>query len=296
MFRHLDQLAERLRRHVQELAARPRPFGSPEHQQAKAYIRAQLEQAGFEVQAAAYDEAGFQFENLITRSWPADDRLPLLVVGAHFDSVAGSPGADDNASAVAALLELARWLGPQRDRLGQPFARLQLCAYDLEEMGLVGSAVHSRELRAAGVILRGMISLEMLGYADARAGSQRLPAPLVGMYPNVGNFIGIVGNEPSGGLIRRVTSSMQQVPDLPVEAIAVPGDGRLLGETRLSDHSSFWDQGYPALMITDTSFFRNPHYHSASDRPETLDYGFLAKVTAGVCAAVWHLLQVETLG
>ncbi len=295
MFRHLDQLADRLRAHVAYLAAAPRLFGSAEHRRAKSYIRDQLRQAGFAVVAQSYVEENLAFENLATPAYPATAGLPLLIVGAHFDTVPGSPGADDNASAVAALLELARWLGSRLATLAQPRARVQLVAYDLEEMGLLGSAAHSRELRRAGTVLRAMISLEMLGYTDARPGSQRLPPPLVGLYPDVGNFIGVVGNEASAGLVRAVTATLRQVPELPVECIAVPGDGRLLGETRLSDHSSFWDQGYPALMITDTSFFRNPHYHLPSDRSETLDYPFLARVTAGICAAVWWLLQAETV-
>jgi Zn-dependent M28 family amino/carboxypeptidase len=294
MFRNLDQLAHRLRAHVEHLAAQPRPQGSAAHRQAKAYIAEHLERAGFQVTAALEREAGFVFENLLTAPVPADGRLPLVIVAAHYDSVPGSPGADDNASAVAALLELARWLGPRLAGAGS--ARIQLAAYDLEEMGLIGSYVHARALRRAGAKLRGMISLEMLGYTDARPGSQRLPPALAGLYPDTGDFIGIVGNEDSEALLDTVGTAMRQVPDLPVEHMAVPGDGKLLSETRLSDHSSFWDHGFPALMITDTSFFRNPHYHAASDRPETLDYPFLARVTAGVCAATWKLLHAEGLG
>jgi hypothetical protein len=155
---------------------------------------------------------------------------------------------------------------------------------------MVGSHIHCRQLRRAGTAPRGMISLEMLGYTDSRPGSQRLPLALAGLYPDVGNFIGVVGNERSEGLLRIVTGAMKQVPGLPVEFMAVPGNGEVFYETRLSDHSAFWDDGYEALMITDTSFFRNPHYHQASDTPATLDYPFLARVTEGVCRAVEILL------
>src|SRR5439155_13599259 len=127
---------------------------------------------------------------------------------------------------VAGLLELARWLGPKLAALPLCKVRVQLAAYDLEEYGLVGSFVHARELHQAKTRLCGMISLEMLGYVDSRPGSQHLPAPLVGMYPNVGNFIGIVGNDASVDLLRAVTAAMKSVPDLPVETMAVPGDGR----------------------------------------------------------------------
>jgi hypothetical protein len=160
---------------------------------------------------------------------------------------------------------------------------------------LIGSFVHSGAIQKAGLALRGMVSLEMLGYTDLRPGSQQLPPHLRGLYPDVANFIGVVGTEASTGLLRVVVEALKGVAGLPVEFLAVPGEGRLVPETRLSDHSSFWDRGYPALMITDTSFFRNPHYHQASDTPETLDYPFLAKVTAGVCEAALRLVQQERL-
>jgi Zn-dependent M28 family amino/carboxypeptidase len=290
----LTQLTENLRAHVHRLAATPRPPGSEAHRQAAIYIREQLQQTGFVVDEMPFNEAGFSGCNLLTRPFPDQPNLPLLLIGAHYDSIPDSPGADDNASAVAALLELARWLQTQRDSFGRLFKRVQLAAYDLEEYGLIGSFLHAREMRQAGtVVLRGMISLEMLGYTNSRPGSQRLPPPLVGMYPDVANFIGLVGNEASQDLLRTVVGAMKSVPGLPVEYMAVPGDGQLVPETRLSDHASFWDFRYPALMITDTSFFRNPHYHRASDTPETLDYPFLAKVTTGVCAAAREMLQQE---
>lgn len=289
-------LATRLRQHVETLAQTPRPPGSREHRQAADYIRQQLRQAGFEVDDAVYTEAGFTAVNLVTRPVPGRADLPLMIIGAHYDSVAGSPGADDNASAVAALLELASWLGPYLQAgPASLHCRLQLVAYDLEEYGLIGSFFHSREIEQAGTPVRGMISLEMLAYTDHRPDSQGLPPPLVGLYPSVGDFIGICGNEASRGLLRVVTEAMKTIPGLPVEFIAVPGDGKVLYQTRLSDHSSFWDRGYQALMITDTSFFRNPHYHQKSDRPDMLDYPFLAKVTLGARAAVERLLTIERL-
>ena len=221
--------------------------------------------------------------------------LPLPDRGAHYDTKPGTPGADDNASAVAALLDLARWIY----RILPPRVRVcvhsMLAAYDLEEYGFIGSYVHSRELQRAGVPLRGMISLEMLGYTDHAPHSQRLPPNLARLYPSVGNFIGVCGNEASHELVQAVTQAMKTVPELPVESIVVPGKGELLPEIRLSDHSSFWDRDYAALMITDTSFLRNPHYHQPSDTPQTLDYPFLAKVTAGVCEAVRRILKTENL-
>jgi Zn-dependent M28 family amino/carboxypeptidase len=291
----LNALADRLRRHVETLAATPRIPGTPEHRKALEYVRGHLQDAGLKTydQIEDYD-AGIACHCVLTEPLPGEDSLPLVIVGAHYDSIPGSPGADDNASAVAALIELASWIAPRLQQ-APAHARLQLVAYDLEEYGLIGSAIHSRDVQKAGTNLRGMISLEMLAYTDSRPGSQRIPGPLAGLYPTVANFIGIVGNEDSRGLLQVVTAAMKCVPGLPVEFLAVPGDGSMMAETRLSDHSSFWDRGFPALMITDTSFFRNPHYHQASDTPETLDYPFLARVTMGVCEAVLRLLRAERL-
>jgi Zn-dependent M28 family amino/carboxypeptidase len=286
-------LTERVRQHVAALAQHPRTPGSREHGQAAAYIRSHLEQAGLVVEEAPFSEAGFTGCNLLTRPYPQRADLPLLIVGAHYDSVPGTPGADDNASGVAALLELARCMGPHPASTDKPSCQLVLVAYDLEEYGFVGSFVHSREIQRARTELHGMISLEMLGYTDHRPHSQRLPPHLVKLYPNVANFIGVCGNEASRALVQVVTQAMKRVPGLPVEFIAVPGKGEVLPEVRLSDHSSFWDRDYPALMITDTSFMRNPHYHQASDTPQTLDYPFLAKVTAGVYEAVRRLLPLQ---
>ncbi len=291
----LEQLATRLRTHVETLASTPRPPGSPEHTQAAAYIRDHLRTAGFTVRETEQAVGGFPCRNLLTDPFPQDERLPLVIIGAHYDSIPGSPGADDNGSAVAALLELAAYLGPRLPALGPCHARLQLVAYDLEEYGLIGSATHSRDLRRAGTAVRGMVSLEMLGYTDQRPGSQNLPPHLKGLYPDVGNFIGACANEASADLLQVIVAGLKSVPGLPVEFIAVPGNGEMVREVRLSDHSAFWDEGYPALMITDTSFFRNPHYHQNSDTPDTLDYPFLARVTQGVCAAVERLLLLNTL-
>jgi Zn-dependent M28 family amino/carboxypeptidase len=286
-----SDLAARLRRHVIALASTPRPPSSAEHARAAAYLREHLRQAGFATDDVVHTEGGYRCCNIVAQPMPAAERLPLLIVGAHYDSIPNSPGADDNGSAVAALIELAGLIRPHLDTAGTPQARLQLVAYDLEEYGMIGSYLHSRELKQRGQTLRGMISLEMLGYTDSRPGSQGLPPHLQGLYPDVGNFIGVVGNDASLELLRTVVEAMKRVPRLPVECMAVPGCGETLPPVRLSDHSSFWDYGYPALMITDTSFFRNPHYHQASDTPETLDYEFLARVTQGVHHAVLQLLR-----
>jgi Zn-dependent M28 family amino/carboxypeptidase len=281
----VNALAERLRVHVKTLAQTPRTPGTTAHTAAAEYIRQHLRQAGFDIWDSPFSEAGYTGVNLMTRPVPHRDDLPLVIIGAHYDSKPDTPGADDNASGVAALLELAAWIGPHLQSCSN---RLQLVAYDQEEMGVIGSYIHARQARQAKTDIWAMISLEMLGFT---APQQRLPPHLADKYPKIGNFIGVVGNERSHGLLQTVTAAMKTVDGLPVESLAVPGNGEVLYETRLSDHSPFWDQGFAALMITDTSFFRNPHYHQATDTAETLDYPFLARVTAGVCRSVEKLVR-----
>jgi Zn-dependent M28 family amino/carboxypeptidase len=286
----LTDLAARLRRHVETLARTPRTPTTPEHRAAADYIRAALERAGFAVREdRTVEDKVLPCVNLLTDPLPARPDLPLLVVGAHYDSALETPGADDNASAVAALLELAAAVRPMLD--SAPACRLQLVAYDLEEYGMIGSLTHAGALKRADERVRGMISLEMLGYTDSRPGSQRIPEPIRHLYPDVGDFIGVCGNDDSLALLQAVAEGMKTVPGLPVQCLAVPERGMAIMDVRLSDHSSFWDAGFPALMVTDTSFYRNPHYHRPTDTPDTLDYPFLAKVTAGVCAAVGRLLR-----
>jgi hypothetical protein len=156
---------------------------------------------------------------------------------------------------------------------------------------MLGSHAHAWAIRRAKTPLHGMVSLEMLGYTDRRPGGQHLPPELVGRFPDVGDFIGICGNAASRGLVETFVRGFKMVGGLPCQSIVVPGRGDALPAVRLSDHSSFWDLDYPAIMVTDTAFLRNPHYHQATDLPETLDYPFLAKVTAGVCAAVSEVLR-----
>jgi aminopeptidase YwaD len=281
-------LEQRLRDHVATLSATPRPPGSGAHRLIQALIQTHLTQAGFTVQRDAYNTPTLPPGlNLLTTPLPNRPELPLVIIGAHYDSRLETPGADDNASGVAALLELAAWLGPQLAQAANWSARLQLVAYDQEEDGMVGSQHHCRQLTGP---LRAMVSLEMLGYTDQRPGSQRLPPSLARLYPDVGNFIGVVGNQGSHTLVDTVAASLKHIEGLPVEKLVVPGDGSAIPDTRRSDHSPFWDRGLPAVMVTDTSFFRNPHYHQPTDTPDTLDYPFLTQVTAGVCLMVEQLL------
>ncbi len=290
-----DSLVVRLRDHVERLASQPRPPESQAHLRARKFLRNSFEDAGFSVQEEAETGSGLRWINVATHPLPSDSKLPILVVGAHYDSTAHTPGADDNASAVAALVELARWFGPRLKNAATPFkARVLLVGYDLEELGVVGSSAHAARIFRDKLPLLGMISLEMLGYTDSRPGSQNLPEILRPYFPNIGDFIGLVGNRSASRLIQELHQGMRAIPNLPSEFLSLPDDtGHSLPETRLSDHSPFWDHGYPAVMVTDTSFLRNPHYHRSTDTPDTLDYPFLARVTCGLICGISSLIGLS---
>jgi hypothetical protein len=208
---------------------------------------------------------------------------PRIVIGAHYDAVPGAPGADDNASAVAVLLELAKYLGKNA-----PSVRVDLAAYTLEETGLIGSAVHAKELRSNGVDVKAMISLEMLGYFSDESKSQQYPLGLLKLlYPSRGNFICVVGKSGAGYLAKALKKSLARATPLPVESFTASASrADFIGR---SDHKSFWDQGYEAVMLTDTAEFRNLYYHTLSDVPEHLDYRRMAMVTVGLEKAIREL-------
>jgi len=273
-----------LKRKLEHVVGERNPFSSPRRlAEAADYIEKEFNSYGLSVERDTFTYWGRSYQNIIARAG-ANRAAPLIILGAHFDTVEGTPGADDNASGVAVLLEAARILSGEKLR-----SRVLFCAFNLEELNMIGSTHFARRLKAAGEKVAGMISLEMVGFTDPRPGSQKYPVGLRWFYPERGDFIGIVGNWRSGVLLRRFARSMRQVRGLPVETLTVLGNGFLIPAVRLSDHSPFWDHGYPALLVTDTSFFRNHHYHGPSDTIETLDLNFMAKVCQGVVAAVLNL-------
>jgi len=275
---------EKLRKKLQHIIGERNPFSSRSHLfEVENTIEKEFKSYGLSVENDNFTYGGKRYRNVIGRLGTIRNS-PLIILGAHFDSVAGSPGADDNASGVAVLLEAARILSGLSLR-----SPVLFCAFNLEELNMVGSTHFAKKLKAAGAKINGMVSLEMVGFTDTRPGVQNYPLALRWFYPDRGNFIGIVGNWRSRLLLRKFSRQMRSAPGLPVETLTVPGNGFLIPQVRLSDHSPFWDLRYPALMVTDTAFFRNPHYHSASDTLETLDLDFMAMVCQGVIAAIGHL-------
>jgi len=278
---NLSRLAEHLRRVTGERNFQTSPSSLIRTQ---SYLQEELESYGFEIHREPFFFSGQTFSNLVAHL-AFDPNRPRLLVGAHFDSVSGSPGADDNASGVAAFLETARLFA--QGRTGKN--AVEFVAFNLEEFGMIGSQAYVQKLKKEKVPLSGMLSLEMVGYTSKDKGSQKMPSFLKLFYPDAGDFIGLVANTTSTGLLKQVEPIFRSVEALPVESLVLPANGWIFPDARLSDHSPFWDQGYPALLITDTSFYRNPHYHLETDKIETLDLEFLAKVTEATARTVMEL-------
>ena len=275
----------RLETHVRALALDffPRDYAHAENlDRAARYVAEEFARAGGAVTEQRFEAAGKTYRNVVARFGPGGGSR--VIVGAHYDAAGELPGADDNASGVAGLLELARLLGRER-----PPAPVELVAFALEEPPFfrtrqMGSYVHASSLKAEGAAVRLMISLEMIGYFSDAPGSQQFPHPsLRALYPSEGNFISVVGTMGEAGAVRRVKAAMAGATPLPVYSINAP---RSVPGVDFSDQLNYWDQGFDALMITDTAFYRNPNYHAASDTPDTLDYARMAMVVEGVYAAV----------
>jgi Zn-dependent M28 family amino/carboxypeptidase len=273
---------ERLEGHLREVARERDPDRAPAgHAHVAGYIRQAFARHGAPA-GHAFEYRGRRHENIVL-DLPGRRAGGVILVGAHYDGVPASPGADDNGSAIAVLLELAR------DFAAEPAPRpLRLVAFDLEERDLVGSRAYAVDLRRRREPLHLMIALEMLGYCDRRPGSQRYPPGLRYFYPDRGDFIGLIGNLRAIPPMRRLARALRR--SVPCEWLPVPGRGHLLPDTRRSDHSPFWDLAYPALMVTDTANLRNPHYHTAGDRLETLDMDFLTGVCTGLIAGLRALV------
>lgn len=277
--------AAALERHVRMLAVNfhPRSVDNPVNLDLAAdYVLGQFRAAGAHTVEQPVQAGGKQFRNLVARFGPRDG--PVIVIGAHYDSCGDTPGADDNASGVAALLELARLLATN-----PPAHAVELVAYTLEEppyfrTDSMGSVWHARSLHDARRDVRLMLSLEMIGFYRDTPKSQQYPiSALKLLYPDEGNFIAIVARFGDFSATRRVKSLFKGASDLPVVSINSP---RSLQGVDFSDHASYWRFGMPAMMITDTSFLRNPNYHELSDTPETLDYSRMANVVRAVRAVV----------
>lgn len=282
-----------LRAHVQTLAGEigERNVWRPHALRAAAdYLRRQWEAQGYRVAAHEVTFEGSRWANLEVSRPGRQAPNEIVVIGAHYDSVFGSPGANDNGSGVAALLELAR-----RFAARDPGRTVRFVAFVNEEppffrTGDMGSRHYARAARARGEDIRAMLALETIGYYDDAPGSQHYPPFFSLFFPDRGNFIGLVSNFGSRALLKRAVAAFRAASDFPLEHVAtfgwVPG-------ADWSDHASFWSEGYPAFMITDTALYRYPYYHSARDTPDKLDYARLARVTEALAAVVEALAKSD---
>ncbi len=275
---------ERLRAHVRALTVdlHPRSHRDPARLDAVAhYIEKTL--GGGEEQT--FTVGGATYRNVVLSFGP--EHGERIVVGAHYDAAGGHPGADDNASGVAGLLELAPMLAAAKLN-----ARVDLVFWTLEEpphfrTPNMGSVDHAKRLRGARV--RGVLSLEMIGFFSDAEGSQRFPAPGMGLlYPTRGDFIAVVGRPADRALTATIKGAMRGATELPVYSLNAPA---AVQGVDWSDHRSYWAEGFTAVMITDTSFLRNDRYHTPRDTFDTLDYSRMAKVVQGAFAAVVRLAQ-----
>lgn len=288
--------ATRLRAHIETLSAQigeRNIFNNPAALEAAAgYIRQQWSDQGYAVSDQRYRARGIDSANLeVTR--PGNERPEeILLLGAHYDSVRGSPGANDNASGVAALIEISRLI-----RHADPGRTVRFIAFTNEEppffyMRKMGSLIYAKAARARSDNILLMVSLETIAYYRSESKTQRYPPLFKYFHPDRANFIAFVSNIRSRRQLRQAAAAFRAASDFPCEESAtfacVPGVG-------WSDHSSFWRYGYPAMMVTDTAFYRYPYYHTSADTPDKLDYDSLARVTEGLHRMVLSLAGTEKL-
>lgn len=274
--------SEALRRDVHKLAVEIghrnvyRPAG---YRAAAEFIENSLREAGLPVNRQTFAANGESCVNLVAEVHGSTRAAELVVVGAHYDSVLGSPAANDNGSGVAALLALARTFAAS-----QPTRTLRFVAFANEEPPFfktdhMGSLVYARQCRERGDNIVAMLSLETIGFYSDAAGSQKYPFPIGLFYPSRGNFIGFVGKTSQAGLVRRCVAMFRRHAQFPSEGAALPA---CIPGIDWSDHWAFWQADYPALMVTDTAPFRYRHYHTDEDTPDKLDYDRTARVVAGL--------------
>ena len=285
-------IAENLREHVTVIASREHNvFRLPMLEQAAQYIENAFDKAGYHpVLAQRFQSGPAEVRNIEVELKGGARAREIIVVGAHYDSVAGAPGANDNGSGVAAMLELARLMLHSR-----PAHTVRFVAFVNEEPPFflgdaMGSRQYARRSKERGESIVAMFSLETIGYYSDQAGSQRYPFPLGFFYPSTGNFIAFVANLSSRALLHEFIGDFRRHAAIPSEGVAAPA---FIPGVDWSDHSSFWQEGWPALMVTDTAPYRYPHYHTPQDTPDKVDYERTARVVSGLHHALRALARAD---
>ena len=287
------RLAKSLRQSVEKLASEigERNLREYEHLcDAANWLEKTLTDSGYEVERQTFRVDGHDCSNLIVERTGKTRPDEIVLIGAHYDSAVGAPGANDNGSGTAALLELGK-----RFSKIEPSRTLRLVFFVNEEpphfqSETMGSLVYARRCKERQEDLTAVLSLETIGYYSDEEGSQNYPAPLGAVFPKTGNFLGFVGNVDSGPLVHRVLSSFRKLAQFPSEATSLPGTIQGVG---WSDQWSFWEFGYQGVMVTDTAPFRYPHYHRATDTPDKLDYDRMARVVAGLQKVIGDLANPD---
>lgn len=282
---------ERLKKYVKSIAGLRHGYENYEELKKRSYIIEDiLNSFNLVVKRQEFSFFKKNYTNIIATKHN-NDSFPFLLIGAHYDSAWGSPGADDNASGVAVLLEAANILSSLELN-----HTIQFVAFTLEEPQpqtlnfLIGSSYFVEKAKREGINYNAVFILESVGYTDSRIGSQTIPLFIKKKVSNVGDFLAVIANRKSKSLMDFFTlESSKFVPDLQIYSYKVPLSGRLIPETRFSDHAPFWNKGYPAIMLTDTAMFRNPHYHTYHDTIDTLDFSFIEKVTKALISVIISL-------
>lgn len=285
------QLAKDLRKHVEKLASDigERNLREYEHlTEAASWLEKMLAAFGYEVERQSFKVDDYECHNLIVERTGKTHPEEVVIVGAHYDSALGAPGANDNGSGTAALLELSK-----RFAKLEPGCTLRLVFFVNEEpphfqSDTMGSLVYARRCKERKENITAVLSLETIGYYSDEEGSQKYPPPLGAVFPKTGNFVGFVGNVDSGPLVHRVLSSFRKHTMFPSEATSLPGAIQGVG---WSDQWSFWEFGYQGVMVTDTAPFRYPHYHRPTDTPDKLDYDRMSRVVVGLEKAILDLVN-----
>ena len=288
-----DDLAKWLERHVMAVASVPHNVAHPlELERSAAYIEAYLKSLGYEPKAQTFKIGATSVRNIEVAIGPLDATpdTRTLVIGAHYDSFGMAPGANDNGTGTAAVLELARLL---KD-LKLTDKRLRLVLFVNEEPPYdrtpdMGSWRYAKMLKERGENVAGMISLETLGCFSEKPGSQRYPTPFGLIFPNKANFVALVAMPGSRTFLHKIVGAFREHTKIPTIGGTAPDQFDGIG---WSDHWSFWKHGFPAVMITDTALFRYPHYHRPSDTPDKVDYEKLARIALGLELAVRDLMQL----
>ncbi len=286
------QLKINLKNHIQVLSSAigERNFVRYDNlERSRRYINEQFERIGYSATEQTFHLEGRPYHNIIATKEGQDKKDKIIIVGAHYDSVIGSPGADDNASGVAGLLELAKLL--YKIELNKT---IKFVAFTNEEPPLfmtkdMGSLRYAQQAKRKGEDIQAMLCLESIGYYRQEKSSQSYPLGLGFFYPSEGNFIAVASNFRSAALLKRIVKDFKRASSFPIEYLIVPIF--LAPAVSFSDNWSFWKMGYRAVMITDTAFYRNPYYHTPEDTMDKLDYRSSTELIKGLYFVLLELAK-----